>query len=213
MSTLSLHSLQMSSCTLRRHIAHWGGQSQNYKNSQVSIHIVGTLADEGIAGKEWELKGLNMLVMFTEQIPCLHCHRIKDIKKNKKNSPKLCSKATAGWHLWLWYLIQAPLWTPLWLPVNCQMLAISQFEGHSIQVGEIIVNYHRQGICCQICIGLVLDNLPRVSLGNLKWSKWSKLTPVCMHLVEMKIGVQMGEEAFQRILSSSITRIFEVGVA
>ena len=90
------------------------------------------------------------------------------------------------------------------------MLAISQFEGHSIQVGEIIANYHRQGICCQICIGLVLDNLPRVSLGNLKWSK---LTPVCMHLVEMKIGVQMDKEAFQRILSSSITRIFEVGVA
>ena len=28
-----------------------------------------------------------------------------------------------------------------------------------------------------------------------------------------EIGVQMGEEAFQRILSSSITRIFEVGVA
>ena len=93
------------------------------------------------------------------------------------------------------------------------MLAISRFEGHSIQVGEIIANYHRQGICCQICIGLVLDNLPRVSLGNLKWSKWSKLTPVCMHLVEMKIGVQMDEEAFQRILSSLITRLFEVGVA
>ena len=93
------------------------------------------------------------------------------------------------------------------------MLAISRFEGHSIQVGEIIANYHRQGICCQICIGLVLDNLPRVSLGNLKWSKWSKLTPVCMHLVEMKIGVQMDEKAFQRILSSLITRLFEVGVA
>ena len=34
-----------------------------------------------------------------------------------------------------------------------------------------------------------------------------------MHLVEMKIGVQMDKEAFQRILSSLITRLFEVGVA
>ena len=56
MSTLSLHSLQMSSCTLRRHIAHWGGQSQNYKNSQVSIHIVGTLAEEGVCRQRMRIE-------------------------------------------------------------------------------------------------------------------------------------------------------------
>ena len=161
MSTLSLHSLQMSSCTLRRHIAHWGGQSQNYKKSQVSIHIVGTLADEGIAGKEWELKGLNMLVMFTEQIPCLHCHRIKDIKKNKKNSPKLCSKATAGWHLWLWYLIQAPLWTPCdslwtarcWLFPNLKATASKSERLLRITTGREYAARYALGWSLTTCLG------------------------------------------------------------
>ena len=162
MSTLSLHSLQMSSCTLRRHIAHWGGQSQNYKNSQVSIHIVGTLAEEGVCRQK-------MRIERSEHVGKVHWANImfpvpqNRRYKNSKGFLLTCVQrrqhedGTFDCDIWFRLLFEPPcdsLWTArCWLFPNLKATASKSERLLRITTGREYAARYALGWSLTTCLG------------------------------------------------------------
>ena len=139
-----------------------GCKAQTTKIHKCPFILLALWQRKGFAGKEWELKGLNMLVMFTEQIPCLHCHRIKDIKKIRKILLNCVQRrqhedGTFDCDIWFRLLFEPPcdsLWTArCWLFPDLKATASKSERLLRITTGREYAARYALGWSLTTCLG------------------------------------------------------------